>query len=329
MDELWGEGHPYPSPYAFDLPPVFPILPPTFLPSSHILFCSLSGEEDLLISLFRTKDIRILTGPYFKVGLLFQNPWEDSFVHLLPGANTSWACFLQFSSVTQSCLTPLQLQPHESQHARPPCPSPTPGVHSNLHPSSRWCHPAILSSIIPFSSCPQSLPASESFPMCQPFAWGGQSTGVSALASFLAKNTQGWFPLEWTGWISLQSKGLLRVFSNTTVQKHQFFGAQLSSQSNSYIHTWPLEKPQPCFLKLASLKQPNHSLLSPHLAGSVRDLGKSISRRGSPLVLNLLEREVLRGLTFILPISLHQTVLPYPAAYPDNFRSFSVSFPSI
>ena len=105
MDELWGEGHPYPSPYAFDLPPVFPILPPTFLPSSHLLFCSLSGEEDLLISLFRTKDIRILTGPYFKVGLLFQNPWEDSFVHLLPGANTSWACFLQFSSVTQSCLT--------------------------------------------------------------------------------------------------------------------------------------------------------------------------------------------------------------------------------
>ena len=181
----------------------------------------------------------------------------------------------------------------------------------------------------PLLLLPQSLPASESFPMCQPFAWGGQSTGVSALASFLAKNTQGWFPLEWTGWISLQSKGLLRVFSNTTVQKNQFFGAQLSSQSNSYIHTWPLEKPQPCFLKLASLKQPNHSLLSPHLAGSVRDLGKSISRRGSPLVLNLLEREVLRGLTSILPISLHQTVLPYPAAYPDNFRSFSVSFPSI
>ena len=131
---------------------------------------------------------------------------------------------------------------HESQHARPPCPSPTPGVHSNSYPSSQWCHPAISSSVVPFSSCPQSLPASESFPMNQHFAWGGQNTGVSALASFLPKNTQGWSPLEWTGWISLQSKGLLRVFSNTTVQKHQFFGAQLSSQSNSDIHTWPLEK---------------------------------------------------------------------------------------
>ena len=98
----------------------------------------------------------------------------------------------------------------------------------------KWCHPAISSSVIPFSSCPQSLPASESFPMSQLFAWGGQSIGVSALASFLPKNTQDWSPLEWTGWISLQSKGLSRVFSNTTVQKHPFFGAQLSSQSNSH-----------------------------------------------------------------------------------------------
>ena len=112
-----------------------------------------------------------------------------------------------------------------------------------LSPSSRWCHPAISSSVIPFSSCPQSLPASESFPMSQLFTWGGQSTGVSALASFLPKKSQGWSPLEWTGWISLQSKGLSRVFSNTTVQKHQFFSAQLSSQSNSHIHTWLLEKP--------------------------------------------------------------------------------------
>ena len=112
---------------------------------------------------------------------------------------------------------------HESQHARPPCPSPTPGVHSDSRPSSQWCHPAISSSVIPFSFCPQSLPASESFPMSQLFAWGGQSTGVSALASFLPKKSQGWSPLEWTGWISLQSKGLSRVFSNTTVQKHQFF----------------------------------------------------------------------------------------------------------
>ena len=100
------------------------------------------------------------------------------------------------------------LWPHESQHARPLCPSPTPGVHSNSRPSSRWCHPAISSSVIPFSSCPQSLPASESSPVSQLFAWGGQSIGVSALASFLPKNTQDWSPLEWTGWISLQSKGL-------------------------------------------------------------------------------------------------------------------------
>ena len=133
------------------------------------------------------------------------------------------------------------LRPHESQHTRPPCPSPTPGLHSDSRPSSQWCHPAISSSVIPFSSCPQSLPAS-SFPMSQLFARGGQSSGVSALASFLPKNTQGWSPLEWTGWISLQSKGLSRVFSNTTVQKHQFFGAQ-PSQSNTNIHTWPQEKP--------------------------------------------------------------------------------------
>ena len=135
------------------------------------------------------------------------------------------------------------LQPHETQHTRPPCPSPTPGVHSDSCPSSQWCHPAISSSVVPFSSCPQSLPASESFPMSQLFAWGGQSTGVSALASFLTKKSQGWSPSEWTGWISLQSKGLSRVFSSTTVQRHQFFGAQPSSQSNSHIHTWPQEKP--------------------------------------------------------------------------------------
>ena len=125
------------------------------------------------------------------------------------------------------------LRPHESQHARPPCPSPTPGVHSNSYPLSRWCHPTISSSVIPFSSCPQSFPASKSFPMSQLFARGGQSTGVSALASFLPKKSQGWPPSEWTGWISLQSKGLSTVFSNTTVQKHQFFGSQLSSQPNS------------------------------------------------------------------------------------------------
>ena len=126
------------------------------------------------------------------------------------------------------------LRPHELQHARPPCPSPTLGVHPNSCPSSQWCHPSISSSVVSFSSCPQSLPASESFPMSQLFAWGGQSIGASALASVLPKNTQDWSPLEWTGWISLESKGLSRVFSNTTVQKHQFFSAQLSWQSNSH-----------------------------------------------------------------------------------------------
>ena len=121
------------------------------------------------------------------------------------------------------------LWPYESQYIRPPCPSPTPRVYPNSCPSSRWCHPAISPSVVPFSSCPQPLPASESVPMSQLFTWGGQSIGVSALASFLPKNTQDWSPLEWIGWISLQSKGLSRVFSNTTVQKHQFFGAQLFS----------------------------------------------------------------------------------------------------
>jgi len=129
------------------------------------------------------------------------------------------------------------LRPHESQHARPPCPSPTPGVYSDSCPSSWWCHPAISSSVVPFSSCPQSLQASESFPVSQLSASGGQSIELSALASVPPMNTQDWSPLEWTGWISLHFKRLSRVFSNTTVQKHQFFGAQLSSQSNSHIHT--------------------------------------------------------------------------------------------
>ena len=132
---------------------------------------------------------------------------------------------------------------HEPQHARPPSPSPTPGVHPDSHPSSQWCHPAISSPVVPFSSCLQSLPASGTFPVSQLFTWGGQSTGVWALASLLPMNTQDGSSLGWTGWISLQSKGLSRVFSNTTVQKHQFFSAQPSSQSNSHIHTWLLEKP--------------------------------------------------------------------------------------
>ena len=120
------------------------------------------------------------------------------------------------------------LRPHGLQPARPPCPSPTPRVHSNSCPSSRWRHPAISPSVVPFSSCPQSLWASGSFPMSQLFAWGGQSIGVSASASVLPMNIQDWSPLEWTGWISLQSKGLSRVFSNTTDEKRQFFSTQLS-----------------------------------------------------------------------------------------------------
>ena len=123
------------------------------------------------------------------------------------------------------------LQPHESQHASPPCLSPTPGVNPNPCPLSQWCHPAMSSSVVPFSSRPESLPALGSFPMSQLFAWCGQSIGVSASASVLPMSTQDWSPLGWTGWISLQSKGLSRLFANTTVQKHQFFGAQLSSLS--------------------------------------------------------------------------------------------------
>ena len=126
-----------------------------------------------------------------------------------------------FSSVQFSrSVVSDSLRPHESQHARPPCPSTTPRVHSNSHPLSRWCHPAISSSVVPFSSCPQSLPASESFPISQLFTWGGQSNGGSAIAPFLPKNTQGWSPPEWTSWISLQSKGLSGGFFNPIVQKH-------------------------------------------------------------------------------------------------------------
>ena len=148
-------------------------------------------------------------------------------------------CSVQFGHSVMSD----SLRPHESQHARLPCPSPTPGVYPNSCALSWWCHPAITSCVLPFSSCPQSLPASGSFPVSQLFAWGGQSIGVLPSASVFPMNTQDWSPLGWTGWISWQSKGLSRVFSSTTVQKHQFFGAQLSSQSNSHIHTWPQEKP--------------------------------------------------------------------------------------
>ena len=169
----------------------------------------------------------------------------DCFLTVHPSSvwNRTFDCY-QFSSVQFSrSVVSNSLWPHESQHTGPPCPSPTPGVQPNSCPSSRWCHPAISSSVNPFSSCPQSLPASESLPMSQFFTRGGQSIGISASASVLPMNTRDWSPLGWTGWISLKSKGLSRVFSSTIVQKHQFFHAQPSSQSNSHIHTWPLEKP--------------------------------------------------------------------------------------
>ena len=147
----------------------------------------------------------------------------------LPSSIPSIRVFSRFSSVQFShSVVSESLWSHEPQHTRPPCPPPTPRFHPNPCPLSRWCHPTITSSVIPFSSCPQSLSASGSFPVSQLLVWGGQSTGVSASTPVLSMNTQDWSLLGWTGWISLQSKGLSRVFSNTTVQKHQFFGAQLS-----------------------------------------------------------------------------------------------------
>ena len=165
--------------------------------------------------------------------------------HILPSrkkekmwAHPTWILWTFCSVHFSGSVVPASLQPHELQHSRPPCPSPTARVYPNSCPLSRWCHPTISSS---FSSCPQSFPASRAFPMSQLFTSGGQSIGVSASTSLLPMNTQDWSPLEWTGWISLRSKRLSRVFSNTTAQKHQFFGTQLSSQSNSHIHTWLLE----------------------------------------------------------------------------------------
>ena len=138
-------------------------------------------------------------------------------------------CVVHFSSVHfSSSVVSDSLRPHEPQHSRPPWPSPTPGVYPNSCPLSRWCHLTVSSSVVPFSSCPQSFPASGSFQMNQVFTSGGQSIGVPASTSVLPVNTQDWSPLGWPGWISLKSKGLSNVFSNTTVQKHQLFGAQLS-----------------------------------------------------------------------------------------------------
>ena len=157
-------------------------------------------------------------------------PWC---IQLFPTGSSS-------SSIAQLCPT---LRPHGLHHARLPCPSPTPGACSDSCPSSWWCHPTISSSVVPFSSCLYSFPASGSFPVSQLFSSGGQSIGISASASVPPVNIQDWFPLRLTSLFSLQSKGFSRVFPNTTVQKHQFFGAQLSLWSNSHIRTWLLEKP--------------------------------------------------------------------------------------
>ena len=192
----------------------------------HMICLSLSG----LLSIIIIRSIYVATNGI--ISIIFNGWIIFHYVYIYRIYKLIYIyIYIQFSSVQFShSVVSDSLQPHESQHARPPCPSPTPGVHSDSRPLSWWCHPAISSSVVPFSSCPQSLPASESFLISPLFTWGGQSTGVSALASFPPKNTQGWSPSEWTGWLSLQSKGLSRVFSNTTVQKHQFFSAQLSSQ---------------------------------------------------------------------------------------------------
>ena len=154
-------------------------------------------------------------------GVAESDTTERLHFHFLP------FCVILFVQFSRSVVS-NSLWPHELQHARPPYPSSTPGVYPNSCPLSPWCHPTISSSVIPFSSCLQSFPASGSFPMSQLFASGGQSTGISSWTSVFPMNTQDWSPLGWTGWTSLQSKGLSRVFSNTTVQKHQFFGTQIS-----------------------------------------------------------------------------------------------------
>ena len=182
--------------------------------------------------------------------LSWQMNWEQTAIHFkiwLEDGN--WEEWLGESSLFSSVqfsrsVISGSLRPHKSQHARPPCPSPTPRVYPNSCPSSRWCHPTVSSSVVPFSSCPQSLPASGSFQMSQFFAWGGQSYGVSASTSVPPVNTQDWSPLGWTGWISLQFKGLSRVFSNTTVKSiNSSMLSFLHITAFSHIHIWKLEKP--------------------------------------------------------------------------------------
>ena len=167
-----------------------------------------------------------------RASLTFLLFFQERSVHLIPNQ-----CVFSFSSVTQSCLTLC-----DPMDARPPCPSPSPRLYANSCPLSRWCHPTISSSVVPFS-CLHSFSASGSFQMSQLFKSGGQSIVVSASTSVLPMTIQDWLPLGWLDWISLQSKGLSKVFSNTRVQKHQYFSAQPSLWSNSHIHTWLQEKP--------------------------------------------------------------------------------------
>ena len=202
--------------------------------SDSVAACTVAGQGPLSMGFSRQE--------YWR-GLPFSTPGDLSHPGIKPTSLASPALAgryfttqfssVQFSQFRRSVMS-NSLQSHEPKHTRPPCPSPTPRVHPDSCASSWWCHPAISSSVVPFSSCPQSLPASRSFPVSQLVTWGGQSIGVSASASILPMNTQDWSPLGWTGWISLQSKGLSRVFSNTTVQKHQFFSTPLSSQFNSH-----------------------------------------------------------------------------------------------
>ena len=196
---------------------LFMSIEPGMLSNRFILCCPLLLLPLVFTSMWSLK---------FISNLHVLSPWSNEVVLIVPYFRDEET---QFSSVQFSrSVVSDPLRPHGLQHARPPCPSPTPGVHPNSCPLSWWCHPTISSSAVPFSSCPQSFPASGSFQMSQLFAWGGQSTRVSASTSVLPMNTQDWSPLGWTGWISLQSKGLSRVFSNTTLQKHQFFSTQLS-----------------------------------------------------------------------------------------------------
>ena len=190
----------------------------------HCLVCSCRQR------LFVSQEVHIMKTPSWKCFchclVQWLSPWCTEVA--LNRGPARWNKILWGVACESRSVVSDSLQPHELQHARLSCPSPTPGAYSNSCPSRWWCHSTISSSVTPFSSRLQSFPASGSFPMSQLFPWGGQSIGVSASASDLPMNTQDWSPLGWTGWISLQSKGLSRVFSNITIQNHQIFGAQLS-----------------------------------------------------------------------------------------------------